>query len=111
MGRKAKNLLLVSRHATSQSHAHRLRDQGQQVGCDVQLRDCDCADEAALMTLLEEVARTLPAIRGVVIGAMVLDVSVLLAIFVWTRRDLTRISLGYHIGAHDLPAVDSHLPI
>lgn len=75
ISRGAKTLLLVSRHATSHPNAHLLQKRGEASGCNVQLRDCDLSYEDQLLELLAECSRTLPPIRGVVNGAMVLDVS------------------------------------
>jgi NAD(P)-dependent dehydrogenase (short-subunit alcohol dehydrogenase family) len=71
----AKNLLLVSRHATTHRNAPELQMKGRAAGCNVQIRDGDIADENSLVELLAECSLTLPPIRGVVNGAMVLDVS------------------------------------
>ena len=75
MSKGAKNLLLVSRHATTHPNAPKLQSQGEAVGCNVHIRDCDITDEDSLVELLAECSRTLPPIRGAVNGAMVLDVS------------------------------------
>ncbi|CAI6088461.1 unnamed protein product [Clonostachys chloroleuca] len=73
ISRGAKTLLLVSRHATTHPNAHLLQKRGEASGCNVQLRDCDLSYEDQLLELLAECSRTLPPIRGVVNGAMVLD--------------------------------------
>lgn len=75
LSKGAKTLLLVSRHATTHPNALKLQAQGEVAGCSVHIRDCDVADENSLVKLLAECSRTLPPIRGVVNGAMVLDVS------------------------------------
>jgi NAD(P)-dependent dehydrogenase (short-subunit alcohol dehydrogenase family) len=75
ISRGAKTLLLVSRHATTHPNAHLLQKRGEAAGCNVQLRDCDLSYEDQLLELLAECSRKLPPIRGVVNGAMVLDVS------------------------------------
>jgi NAD(P)-dependent dehydrogenase (short-subunit alcohol dehydrogenase family) len=76
----AKNLLLVSRHATIHPNGPKLQAQGEAAGCNMHIRDCDISDEKSLVELLAESARTLPPIRGVINGAMVLDVSLALPV-------------------------------
>lgn len=73
----AKNLLLVSRHATTHPAAEQVREEAKLAGCRVELRDCDIADESSLVQLLHDCSKILPPIRGVVNGAMVLDDTVL----------------------------------
>lgn len=73
----AKNLVLVSRHATTHPAAEQMREDAQLAGCRVELRDCDVANESSLEALLKECVRTLPPISGVVNAAMVLDDTVL----------------------------------
>ncbi len=74
MEKGAKNILLVSRKATSHPNAEQLISQGKASGCNVQIRDCDLADENSLVACLRDCARTMPPVRGVINAAMVLDV-------------------------------------
>lgn len=71
----AKNIVLVSRNAQSHPGAASLMQQAQDDGCNLQVRNCDVSDENSLLELLEDCTHTLPPIRGVVAGAMVLNVS------------------------------------
>ncbi|KAJ4296095.1 hypothetical protein N0V88_004797 [Collariella sp. IMI 366227] len=77
IGKGAKNLLLVSRHATTHPAAAGVRDEAKTAGCHVEIRDCDIADEASLVRLLKDCAKTLPPIHGAINGAMVLDDTVM----------------------------------
>ena len=77
MGKGAKNLVLVSRHATSHPAAAELGEEAKLASCRMVIRDCDIADESSLVQLLHDCSEILPPIRGVINGAMVLDDTVL----------------------------------
>lgn len=74
MEKGCKNLVVTSRHATSSSTAASLRRKAEETGCNLFVRDCDVSDETSLLELISSL-KTLPPIRGVIQGAMVLDVS------------------------------------
>jgi NADPH:quinone reductase-like Zn-dependent oxidoreductase/ubiquinone/menaquinone biosynthesis C-methylase UbiE len=71
----ARHVLVVSRNAASHPDAAQLIDDARADGCNLYIRDCDVADEAGFLKLLDDCADTMPPIRGVVQAAMVLDVS------------------------------------
>lgn len=73
----ARNLVLVSRHATSHPGVGDLRKAAEASGCLLAVHDCDISDEVGLQKLLNTCSQTLPPIRGVINGAMVLDDTVL----------------------------------
>lgn len=74
----AKNIVLVSRHASSHSAAAGLLQQAETAGCRLCIRDCDVADEKSILQLIQHCAADgLPTFRGVVNGAMVLDDTVM----------------------------------
>lgn len=73
----AKNLVLVSRHATTHPAAEEMRENAKLAGCRLELHDCDVADEKSLVQLLQDCSKRLPPIRGVVNAAMVLDDTVM----------------------------------
>ncbi|KAI1756773.1 type I polyketide synthase [Xylaria castorea] len=77
MSRGAKNLVLVSRHATTHPAARQVCEEAKLAACHVEILDCDVADERSLVKLLHECSEILPPIRGVVNAAMVLDDTVL----------------------------------
>ncbi|KAK4210062.1 hypothetical protein QBC37DRAFT_350610 [Rhypophila decipiens] len=73
----AKNLVLLSRNATSSPHAQPLRDHLGD-GVRLELANCDVANLADLRRVLEECARKgLPPVRGIVHGAAVFSDSIL----------------------------------
>lgn len=71
----ARNILIISRNAASHPEAASLIGFGKGKGCNVYVRNCDVSDEESLVRLLGDCAGTMPLIRGVVQGAMQLDVS------------------------------------
>lgn len=74
----AKNLVIVSRKASSHPGAAKLIEKAEAVGCRLLIRDCDVSDESSLLQLLKQVAEAgLPPITGAITGAMVLDDTVM----------------------------------
>lgn len=74
----AKNVVLVSRKASSHPEAAKLIEEAEAVGCRLLIRDCDVSDESSLLQLLKQVAEAgLPPITGAITGAMVLDDTVM----------------------------------
>lgn len=70
----AKNLIILSRSATSQK-AQSFLDELDQVGCNVVILECDVANKLALARIMKDCARDLPPVRGVIQAAMVLQAS------------------------------------
>lgn len=77
MSNNARNMVLVSRHATSHPGAAEMREIAEKAGCRLMICDCDTADESSFLKLLDDCSKSLPPIRGVINGAMVLDDSLL----------------------------------
>lgn len=77
----AKNMLITSRKGDSGPGATKLREAAQVAGCKLEIRSCDISDEDSLVRLLHECGASMPPVRGVIQGAMQLDVSFSLAIF------------------------------
>ncbi|KAH7002225.1 short chain dehydrogenase-domain-containing protein [Ilyonectria destructans] len=71
----AKNIVLVSRNAQSHPGAASLMQQAKANGCNLQVQNCDVSEENSLLELLGDCAHTMPPIRGVVAGAIVLNAS------------------------------------
>ena len=70
----AKNLVLVSRSATTLPNVQELTDELEKAGCKVAVQSCDIADSAQFANMLQNLAVSMPPIRGVIQGAMVLKV-------------------------------------
>ncbi|KAF7532113.1 hypothetical protein G7054_g8247 [Neopestalotiopsis clavispora] len=74
----AKNIVLVSRHASSHSAAESIVQEAEAAKCRLLICDCDISDEGRLLELLKQVADAgLPPITGAITGAMVLDDTVM----------------------------------
>ncbi len=74
----AKNVVLVSRNASSHPDATKLREDAEAAECRLLIIDCDVADENSLLKLLRDIAgEELPPVTGVINGAMVLDDTVM----------------------------------
>lgn len=71
----AKSLILLSRSGMDTTGAVDAVEALERSGAVVTVRKCDVADKIALSTVLQECARTLPPIRGVIQAAMVLKVN------------------------------------
>lgn len=73
--RGAKHILITSRRGLSDPEAAQLLQSARSKGCNIQIRSCDISNEDSFVKLLGECADKMPPIRGVVQGAMHLDVS------------------------------------
>lgn len=71
----AKNLILLSRSAGSQANAKDFLDELKGRHCNIATRNCDIAEEANLARAVQDCAREMPPVRGVIQAAMVLRVS------------------------------------
>ncbi|KAL7951497.1 short chain dehydrogenase domain-containing protein [Trichoderma barbatum] len=69
----ARNILLVSRSASSYADAPNLVQNAEHHGCNLQVVSCDISDEGNLLHVIAGCDKTLAPIRGVIHGAMVLD--------------------------------------
>jgi NADPH:quinone reductase-like Zn-dependent oxidoreductase/acyl carrier protein len=71
--RGARHLVLISRRGPAAEEARTALARLESRGIHVLARACDVTDRAALTALLEEVARDLPPLRGIVHAAMVIE--------------------------------------
>jgi hypothetical protein len=75
--RGARNLILLSRSASSQNPGlESLIGELRSVGAKILLAGCDVADRSQLAMTLKDCGTQMPPIKGVIQGAMVLRVSV-----------------------------------
>lgn len=70
----AKNILIISRNAESHPEAAPLVELGQKKGCIVHVRNCDVSNEQSLLNLFSDCTSTMPPIKGLIQGAMQLNV-------------------------------------
>ncbi len=71
--RGARHLVLIGRRGAGADEAKTALARLERRGIRILARACDITDRAALKSLLEEVAREMPPLRGVVHSAMVID--------------------------------------
>lgn len=70
----AKNLIILSRSGKRHALADKLSGDLEQAGCRVIMPECNIADGALVRQILNDSAKFMPPIRGVIQGAMVLNV-------------------------------------
>lgn len=71
----ARNLVLVSRSGTVAGKVKTLIDDLTSIGATIVVRQCDVSDSNSVNTLVKRGMVDMPEVRGVVHGAMVLNVS------------------------------------
>ncbi|KAL2807721.1 hypothetical protein BJX63DRAFT_61499 [Aspergillus granulosus] len=76
VSRGAKNLILLSRSAASQSNAQDFVKELTAAGCRTLIKNCDIADSKNLNQVINECYTEVPAVKGVIQAAMVLNDSV-----------------------------------
>ena len=82
----AKHIILVSRSSSTSKAVQDLVLELGNIGVNVAVRKCDVSNESRVRELVEESRQSLPPIRGILHGAMVLQVSVPFIIqAVWPR--------------------------
>ena len=74
--RGAKNLIVTSRGANAEDKARPFMTEMEKVGCRVKAVGCDVSDAGDLAEALATCKEDMPPIRGVVQGAMVLEVCI-----------------------------------
>ncbi|KAK2755488.1 Type I Iterative PKS [Arachnomyces sp. PD_36] len=73
----AKYLILLSRSAASRPESHALVNELREAGCEAVVENCDVSKSLNLGRVLGECQETMPAIRGVIQGAMNIQDSIL----------------------------------
>ena len=69
----ARHLVLISRSGPASDEARTAIDTLRKRGVHVEARACDVTDRTAMQVLFDEMAQTLPPLRGIVHAAMVID--------------------------------------
>lgn len=75
IGKGAKNIVLLSRSGTLKGKAKDQIDALNNNGANIVVRRCDVADKADVESLISTGLTDLPPVRGIIHGAMVLNVS------------------------------------
>ena len=71
----AKHMVLVNRSGLSTDTARSTVKMLREMGAEVAVRGCDISDEQAFSVMCKEISQTMPTIKGVIQGAMILKVS------------------------------------
>lgn len=77
VGKGARNIVLVSRSGSAIGKIKELIDELSATGANIVVRRCNVADRASVEELFATGLEGMPAVKGVVHGAMVLRVSLL----------------------------------
>lgn len=100
----AKSVILISRSGMDASGAADSVEALERSGAVITVRKCDVADKTALSAVLQDCSQTLPPIRGVIQGAMVLKVG-LENLFAFTRQRVLLadyyMGSGFDLSQHD----------
>ena len=83
----ARNIILASRSGAAQDNVRELIDELAKHGATIAVHKCDVADKGQLEALIKESAKTMPPIRGVIHGVMVLRVSISIHFFSLSRTN------------------------
>ena len=73
----AQHLILLSRNATKSPEAASLKEELTNLGAQAMLQDCDASDFTSLQTVLVDCNKTMPPVRGIIHGGMVLNSALL----------------------------------
>ncbi|KAI1146423.1 KR domain-containing protein [Nemania diffusa] len=71
--RGARHVLLVSRNTETHVDAPQLRQEALDLGCHLQIQNCDVVDKSSLSALLKSCSGSMPPIKGVIHAAMLLQ--------------------------------------
>jgi NAD(P)-dependent dehydrogenase (short-subunit alcohol dehydrogenase family) len=74
--RGARHIVLLSRTGKVTSELEGLIKDSQSVDASIHVKQCDVANKASVATLVADLQKSLPPIRGIIHAAMVLKVSV-----------------------------------
>ena len=94
--RGARNLIVLSRSANVQEKARPFLEEMDKLGCKVKAIGADISDKASLSSALLECNQEMPPIRGVIQGAMVLQVSKPSSCLCSVGRQVLILNLGFH---------------
>lgn len=96
----ARNIVLVSRRGTSNERVQALVDSLAPLGVRIIVKACDVSSQESVEALIKEEMKDLPPVRGVIQGAMVLRVSVILQLMIPVEYPVTNTTLGHAVREH-----------
>jgi phthiocerol/phenolphthiocerol synthesis type-I polyketide synthase C len=106
--RGARHLVLISRRGPAADEAQTTLARLERRGVRVLARACDVTDRSALVHLLDEIARDLPPLRGIVHAAMVIDDGLIRDS---NAAQIRRVLAPKVLGAHHLHELTCDLPL
>jgi NADPH:quinone reductase-like Zn-dependent oxidoreductase/acyl carrier protein len=106
--RGARHLVLLGRRGAAADEAKTVLARLERRGIRVLARACDVTDRSSLAALLEEIARDLPPLRGIVHAAMVIEDGLIRDS---TPEAIRRVLAPKVLGAHHLHELTRHLPL
>jgi phthiocerol/phenolphthiocerol synthesis type-I polyketide synthase C len=106
--RGARHLVLLSRRGPTAAHADTAIARLERRGVKVLARACDVTDRSALAGLLDEAARDLPPLRGIVHAAMVIEDGLIRDL---TAAQIRSVLAPKVLGAEHLHELTRHLPL
>lgn len=97
----AKHLILLSRNAASSPNSSSLQAELSALGAQTMLKNCDAANIASLSAVLAECDETMPPVRGIIHGGMVLQDSILerMTSKQWTDALAAKVTATQHLNA------------
>ncbi|RFN48413.1 putative polyketide synthase [Fusarium flagelliforme] len=98
----AKNLIFVSRSGTSKPEAAALVERLEKKGVNVAVLQCDVSDYDKLSAGVNDLLRTMPPLRGLIHGGMVLNDSIFEAMSYAQYQDAIRPKVAGTINLHNL---------
>jgi acyl transferase domain-containing protein/NADPH:quinone reductase-like Zn-dependent oxidoreductase/acyl carrier protein len=106
--RGARHLVLIGRRGTAVDEAQTTLARLESRGVRIRARACDVTDRSALSGLLDEIARDLPPLRGIVHAAMVIDDGLVRES---DAAQIRRVLAPKVLGAHHLHELTRDLPL
>jgi phthiocerol/phenolphthiocerol synthesis type-I polyketide synthase C len=106
--RGARHLVLLGRRGPTGTHAQTALARLERRGVQVLAKACDVTDRSALAGLLDEAARELPPLRGIVHAAMVIDDGLIRDM---TAEQIRGVLAPKVLGAEHLHELTRHLPL
>lgn len=106
--RGAGHLVLLGRRGTDSPEAAEAIAQLQAAGALVSIKACDVSDAVQLKTVIDEIGRDLPPLKGIVHAAMVLDDGLIRNL---DRERFEKVLRPKILGAWNLNRLSQHLPL
>lgn len=101
----ARNLIILSRSGKRHALAESLSADVEQAGGKVMIPECNITNGVLVQQVLNDAAKSMPPIRGVIQGAMVLDVSLTRKLFPFDKCKMLMLYPGLHLRTYVIYAI------